>query len=277
MFVDATLDQRIGEQLLADNNREREEHLSSGRLSAGMLGQPRQWQVLKVIGVPQKLIDEYVLRKFKRGNQVEDWIVAHMGEGEAQKFIEYRGVVGFIDKLQHVPSFYKDPAWIQKIGNFLPREVKSVTNMKFKRLQAQRGADKGHRLQATMYALAEGVAYYAVDYVASDDFRILSLVYDVRETKDEVDFIIGSFDAHMKNGIIPKFEPFEGWQANEAYNNYPEWSALTPEQCLLKLEREYPDQFWNLTHYEEYLEKIKVERERRHAEKEAAEEVVNAT
>lgn len=272
MFIDGTLDQRIGEKLLADNTRERQDHLSSGKLTAGMLGWPRQWQILKAIGVPGKELDEYVLRKFKRGNQVEDWIVRHMGTGEAQKYVEYRGVVGFVDMLQDVPSFYRDQAWIDKIGNRLPREIKSVTNMKFKWLNKAKEADMGHRLQGSLYAMAEGVAYYAVDYIASDDFRILSIVYDVRETREEVDFIIGSFDAHITNAIVPKFEPYVSWQANDDYNNYPAWSGLTQEQCISKLEKEFPEQFDNLINYPAYLERIQAERDKRKAEREAAKE-----
>jgi hypothetical protein len=267
MILDTTLDQTIGRKLLADNSRERQEHLSSGKLSAGALGQPRQWQVLKAIGVPGKEIEEYVLRKFKRGIQVEDWITSHMGTGEPQKYVEYRNVVGFVDKLMIVPEFYGED-WIEKVGTLLPREVKSVTNMKFKWLNKTKEADIGHRLQGSLYALSLGLAYYAIDYVASDDFRIMSLIYDVRDTRDEVERIIGSFDAHVANGIVPVFEPYVDWQKNPDYNNYPDWVGLSADQVMRKLTTEFPEQAANLADYPAYLERIQAERDKRTAKRE---------
>ena len=57
-----------------------------GWLSASRLNDPLLWQVLYVLGVPQKPIDEYTLRKFLRGNHVEDWLLSNMDCIDKQKF-----------------------------------------------------------------------------------------------------------------------------------------------------------------------------------------------
>src|SRR5574343_1128221 len=88
------LDKYIEEKLVAENEKDSLQHVSSGKLSASMLGQPTQWQVLKVIGVPGDSLEEYVTRKFARGNDVEEWLVNQMpGIVEKQKLVEYKNVV----------------------------------------------------------------------------------------------------------------------------------------------------------------------------------------
>jgi hypothetical protein len=270
MFIDNTLDQRIGEKLVAENIVEQGNHTSSGRLSASGLGKPLLFSVLKAIGVPGKPLDEYVLRKFRRGHQVEAWVVRHMGNGEAQRFVNYRGVVGYVDFIVDVRDFYKDEDWVQKVGSRLVREIKSVTNMKFKRLDYKGSpeADRSHRLQGTLYALALGDDYYAIDYIASDDFRILSLIYHVKDTKDEVLRIINEFDTHTKNGTLPAFSAPEKWMENPDYADYPEWIGISSEAALRKLQSEFPQQYENLVGYEAYVAGIDAEREARKAEKE---------
>lgn len=267
MFLDETLDQRIGERLIRENEAESAKHNSSGRLSAGMLGKPLQVQILKAIGVPQKKFDAYTLKKFKRGTQVEDWMVGYMGEGEEQVFAQYRDCIGYIDKLIKVTDYY-DPAWVQKVGSLLPREIKSVTNMKFKRISNAGGkghpvADRGHRLQGAMYALAKGTDYFCIDYVASDDFRILSLIHKTADSKAEVDKAIQDFYDATQNGRLPAFEPAEAWMGKPEWADYPEWVELSSEEALKRLQTQYPEQYGNLKNYPAYVAGLDAEREAR--------------
>ena len=243
MIIDNYLDKKIGETLLKEHEEEREEHISSGKLAASRLGWPVQWQILNYLGDTSKEFDEYTLRKFERGHQVEEWIVGHMDAVETQKAVEYLGCVGFVDAV--IDS--KD--WDFKKG-LIPHEVKSVTNMKYKRIVKEGQADHQHKLQATLYALGMGASHYAIDYVASDDFRISTFIYDVNDTAREVENVIKLYDKTIKEGIVPAFAPYNDklkWQANKDYNNYPDWIELTQEECMQKLKTEFPDSYIKLT------------------------------
>jgi len=141
------LDKYIEDKLLSENEEERLNHTASGKLSASMLGQPLQWQILKVIGVPADDMEEYVTRKFARGNDVEEWLVSQMpGIVNKQKFVEYKNVVGYVDALVDMRD------WNLEFDT-LPHEIKSVSNAKYKRIQKTE-PDKSHCLQACLYALA---------------------------------------------------------------------------------------------------------------------------
>lgn len=243
MITDEFLDRTITDNLNLKNDEERASHVSSGKLTASMLGKSLQWQILKVIGVPPKELENYVLRKMLRGRHVEDFVTEHIkGLKSQQEEIIYKDTIGLIDAL--VDSSEYD----FKCG-IIPHEVKSVTNMKFKRIVSSKDADLPHRLQASLYALGLGVEYYAIDYVASDDYRILTWVYPVKDTKEMVDKIIDKFQETLKSGILPVFEPFESWQANVKYSDYPDWMNLTQEEVMEKLEKEYPENFKKLKEY----------------------------
>jgi hypothetical protein len=230
MLKETFIDRFVGQKLEDQNKVERANHKSSGKLSASMLGQPLQWQILKTMGIPQREINEYTLRKFKRGKDIEDWLVKQL-DGEEQVFTEYRDTIGFIDKI-----LTQDERFDFKLGK-VPHEIKSVSNAKFKRILSQ-GADRGHKLQAGFYALGLGVEYYAIDYIASDDLRIETYIYEVKDIKDEIDEIITKYQEQLKSGIVPVFEPIEKWQADIEYNNYPEWSGLNDKEIANKL-KEY--------------------------------------
>ena len=161
-------------------------------------------------------IDEYTLRKFQRGKDVEDRIMAWLAPTleQMQVMTSYRGIVGVADVVLEYPI-----------------EVKSVTNRAFKYKQKE-GASLSHRLQAELYAKALGYDKYGVAYVASDDYRLLCFEYDVT---NEVDEHIDLFEQQLATGVVPTFTAKEEWQALPAYNNYPEWMNLNEEEIAEKL------------------------------------------
>lgn len=213
--IDPSLQEEFAKELLK-RNADRE-HVSSNWLSPSRLGWPVQWQVLYALGVPQKPLDEYTLRKFYRGHEVEDKVAEMCKLEGRQTPIEYKGIKGFADAIK----------------NGIPYEIKSVTNMKFKHIQKQ-GADRSHKLQAACYALALGVPQYAICYVASDDYRILTLVYQTALAEESVNRSISEFQKWMEEKTIPPFIAIEAWQASSDYNMYPDWSELSPDQLASK-------------------------------------------
>lgn len=232
------LDSTIGKKLMEKNIEERNSHVSSGKLSASMLGQPLQWQVLKIIGVPTKEIDEYVLRKFQRGKDVEDWVVSQMiGLINKQKFVEYRDCVGYVDAIVDMRDW--------NLPNFgvIPHEIKSVANAKFKRIEKSGEADRGHKLQGGLYALALGTDHFAIDYVASDDYRIETYLYETAEVKEEIDQVINDFAQALKAGVLPVFQAKESWQSKLDYCNYPEFLELGEGQLEELLKSKYLESY----------------------------------
>jgi len=215
-------------------NKEVEEsakHISSGKLSAGMLGQPLQWQILKMKGIKAKGFDDYTLRKFARGNDVEAWLVDKIPAlVETQKKLEFMGAVGIADAIVSTNSYDAN------VG-IIPHEIKSVTNRKYAMIVKSKQADRGHIFQACFYALAMKSSHFAIDYVASDDYRILTFVYKTSEHSKEVKQVIKRFDEQLATGLIPVFVAEEKWQENFKYNSYPEWSNLTVEEIKEKYEK----------------------------------------
>lgn len=229
MIIDNYLDNLIADNFLKEEKQRNETHISSGKLSASMLYQPLQWQVLKCKGIQQKPFDEYTLRKFFRGKMIENWLLTQIDglqkteKDGKQDFVEYKGVIGFVDAMVDMSN------WNEKLG-IIPHEIKSVSNAKFKRILQRKEADKGHLLQGALYALAKGTEYFAIDYVASDDLRVKTWIYKTADYKDEIDQIIKDFNEAMAKEEIPEFVAKENWQANLEYNNYPDWSELkSPE------------------------------------------------
>lgn len=224
MKLDYYVDRKISEKLLEENKKH--ERKASGRLSASMLGQPLQWQILQAMGVPKKEVDEYTLRKFLRGKQVEDWIVGYLNPVEKQKFVEYKGCVGYVDAICDT----KD--WDFKNG-VIPVEVKSVTNMKFKRIEKQ-GADASHLLQGALYALALNSAKFAMLYVASDDYRIHLTEYATEPFRGQIEGIIDDFNTWKAKRRVPAFEPKEKWQSDMKYQSFPTFAGLSEDEATLK-------------------------------------------
>lgn len=240
MIKDSTLDRIVEEHLLAQRIAKDHGHKSSGKLSAGMLGQPVQWQILKTLGIPQREIDPYTLRKFLRGEHVEEWLMGYLpGIIERQKFAEYRGVIGYADALVDCTE------WTSGKG-IMPVEVKSVSNMKYKRIIQESAPDHSHRLQATLYALAFETDYYCIAYVSTDDYRIACYVCPTESTVSGVEYAIDEYEAALASGIVPVFEAKENWQANEKYSNYPDWQKLTEAEIEAKLQAEYPSAYLKL-------------------------------
>jgi hypothetical protein len=213
--VNPKIQEIIAERVLAAN-AEREAKDPSGRLSASRLGWPLQWQMLHYFKVPQKLLDEYVLRKFQRGHDVEERIMRWLAPSPEKMQVEtsYRGVIGFADVVMEYPI-----------------EVKSVTNLAFKYKQKE-GSSRGHRLQGELYAKGLGYDKFGVAYVASDDYRVLCFEESV---SGEVDAVIDEYEAQVALGTVPVFEAKEKWHALPEYSIYPEWMKLTEEQIAEKL------------------------------------------
>lgn len=208
-------------QISAENAKKAKEHKSSGKLSASMLGNPLQWQILKQLGVEAKPFDLYTLKKFKRGRDVEAFIIDQVRKSgvkvEDQKEVEYRNTVGKID------------LWLPKEKEVI--EVKSTTNAAFKYMGDK--PKKNHALQACLYALGLGVNEFSVLYVASDDYRTKQFEVKVSDYQDELDSIIDEFDKAIEDEVVPVFEPKMKWQKIKKYNMYPEWVDLT-ESVLRK-------------------------------------------
>lgn len=235
MFIDSYLDRMIGDKITKANVEERANHKSSGKLSASMLGEPLQWQILKVLGVPPKEIDEYTLRKFKRGKDIEEWFVNHIEPVEKQKFVEYRNTVGFIDATVYTGQWDSPVQELTGLGEgIIPMEVKSTSNAKFKRVVSSVAPDRGHILQACFYAIATQCPKFAISYVATDDLRVQTYVLDTLNYIPEVEAVITAFEEQLKTGQIPVFVPAEKWQENVKYNKYPDWSNLSHEELQAK-------------------------------------------
>lgn len=212
MKVNPRIQEIIAEKVLETaENKE-----PSGRLSASRLGWPLQWQMLHHFKVPQKSIDEYTLRKFQRGKDVEERIMRWLTPDpkQMQVPVAYRGVVGFADVVLEYPI-----------------EIKSTTNMAFKYKQKE-GTSRGHRLQGELYAKGLGFDTFAVAYVASDDYRVLCFEEEVGTETDEV---IDRYDAQVKLGFVPEFKAEEKWHATPEYNPYPEWMELSEQEIASKL------------------------------------------
>jgi len=239
-IIDQTIDREIGKKLLELNQIERENHKSSGKFSASMLGNPLQWNILKMIGVPAKELDEYTLRKFKRGKDIEEWLVSHLKDVVAkQEFVEYRGWIGYADAIVDTKDYEF------KFG-ITPREIKSVTNMAFKYIVQEGEAKPAHKLQGGFYGLGKSATHFGVDYVASDDLRVQTFVYPVADVKPDIDRIIDENEASLHSGQVPVFEPREKWQGDKLYNNFPDWAGLTQEEIGDKLKSEYPEAYQKL-------------------------------
>lgn len=226
MIIDNAIDTKVNEILLAENKKKREEHISSGKLTASMLGWPLQWQVLKVLGVPPKEPDDYTIRKFIRGEHVEEWLLSHINPLETQKDVEFKNCVGKIDALVDTAN------WERPVG-VIPLEVKSVKASNWQYI-LKSGPSRGHILQACLYALAENSPYFAVCSVVADDYRIKTFVFETEKYRSQVEDLIYRFDLQLPLGV-PIFQEEEPWQKNLQYNSYPEWINLNQEQINQKI------------------------------------------
>ncbi len=264
-IMNPTIKDIIYKKLREESVEESKKHVKSGKLSAGKLGSPLQHQILSALKVESKVVDNYTLGKFKRGQEVETFIVKMLEKDTYNTQVEcnYRDCVGFLDV-----ELYGEK-WNT---TYLPLEVKSVTNAAFKwlwkgkksivsvcceqpSLWVSAGEDddgkryctkceeecrteekyipeakQGHKLQAGLYAVALNLPLYSVLYVAADDYRTMHLIYETADIKDEIDNIIDIFNTAWKSKTIPVFEAKEKWQEKIMYNNYPFFMKLSEEQ-----------------------------------------------
>lgn len=218
--------------LIEDNEIESANHVSSGKLSASMLSEPLQWQVLKMYGIFTRVIDPYLFGKFLRGNEVEESYLTRLSRKlylfDRQKEVTYRGVVGRLD------GMLKTEGSPMNVGD-VPIEVKSIMNSKFKRIMKEGKAQRGHLLQGALYGLATGCEYFEIHYVSGEDYRTIVFLERTADYKNEIDKIIDTFNECIVQGVIPVFNPPEKWMADKKYSKFPDWQELTFEECQKKL------------------------------------------
>jgi hypothetical protein len=244
------LDTELQSRIVATIRKEYEEksalHEPSGKLSAGQLGKPLLEQVLKVIGVPQKPVEDYALGLFRRGDSVEENIIELIKPDKQQVEVEYRNVVGLVDAIKDGEIY----------------EVKSVKNSQFQYLDPENtkqrrtadglvpvydGVKYSHALQAGLYALALGKDRFTIIYASADDLRTLPHTVETAEVKPEIDNIIDEVEKAIKSKVLPKWEAREEWQAKyPQYSSYPDWMSLDPELAMTKLKNQYPDAYKKL-------------------------------
>lgn len=249
-MINSTYDTDVRDSIVRLMREEYEEksalHEPSGKMSASQLGKPILEQVLKIIGVPQKPVDDYTLGLFRRGDSVEQNLIELMKPDEAQKEIEYKGVVGLIDAIKNGRIY----------------EIKSIKNSQYKYLDPEnikqyrtaegmakmyKGVKRSHALQAGLYALAEGKDEFTIIYASADDLRTIPHTIKVDEVKDEINNIIDEVNKTLEKGVLPPFVAKEGWQTDARYSSYPEWISLSPETAMIKLKNQYPDAYKKLT------------------------------
>ena len=240
-IIDITVNKYIDSELFRLNDERSAKHEPSGKLSASMLYQPVRFQLLKTLEAPRKAFDAYTLAKFKRGIDVEEWYVSQLrGSGvlvedkktleglnleikdDKQAYATYKGTVGYVD------STIDTDKMLCKKG-IIPNEIKSVTNMKMKRIKST-GIDWHYKIQACFYACAMGTDYYAVTIVSAEDLRSETHIFKTRDMKREVDNAITAYDKAVenweKNKVLPAFapNPHVGWTADIKYAMFePEW------------------------------------------------------
>ena len=233
-IIDSFVNAYIDAELIRENKERDAKHTSSGKLSASMLYQPVRFQVLKTLGAPRKEFDAYTLAKFKRGRDVEEWYVEQLrGAGvlvdpsrydndklkvdtlHSQPFVIYRECIGYTDSVINTDL-------MQAKKGIIPNEIKSVTNMKMKRIK-KTGIDWHYKIQACLYALAMGVDHYAVTVISAEDLRSDMQIFQTREMKRDVDHAISEYMKAMENWkkdhSLPMFEANEHvkWTGNIKY------------------------------------------------------------
>jgi len=222
-------------------------HEPSGKLSAGNLGKPLLEQVLKIIGVPGKPVDDYTLGVFRRGDSVEENILSLLDADKTQVEVEYKNCVGVIDAIKNDEII----------------EIKSIKNSQFQYINPENdkkrrtpeglvpvytGAKYAHVLQAGLYALALNKPRFTIIYVSADDLRVVPHTIQTNLIVSEIDKIINEVEFAIKSKKLPKWVAREDWQEKyHQYSNYPDWITLDPELAMVKLQNQYPDAYKKLT------------------------------
>jgi hypothetical protein len=231
----------LAEYRRKQNDEERSNHVSSGKLNPSGLGQPTQWQVLRILGVPQKQVDDYTLGVFRRGRSTEDDVIEEFeGIGivkSKQTKIEWNGMFGYVDVVMDLTC----------IGlRELPIEIKSVKNAKWARIVKSGKPDESNAIQASCYALARKESIGIVMYVSAEDYRVMIFAINPSDYLEKINNTVQEVQNCLKHGFVPRFEPKESWQALTQYNNYPEWSQLSEEEIEYKLKKEFPKAYKKL-------------------------------
>ncbi len=247
MYLVEAFDKQITASLKAKNDEEQAKRVPSGKLSASGLGEPTQWQILKTLGIGSRVIDDYLYRKFARGKDVEEWYLDAIKDKvqERQKFLSYREAIGYCDAMVDV-SQIGVAASLEGLPPFIPMEVKSVSNAKFKRILERGEADPMHKLQGGFYGLGANTSYYALTYIAADDYRTLTWVFKTADEQREIDSIIDEYQAALAAQIVPVFKERYKWQASAEYNKFPDWQTLNAREIDIAIKAFAPDAWANL-------------------------------
>ena len=251
MIIQSKLDETTTAKVVAQIRKEHEQeslkHTPSGKLSAGQLGKPLLEQVLKIIGVPQKPVDDYALGLFRRGNSVEKEILGLLKPDKEQVAVQYKGCVGVVDaviggevveikSVKNSQMNYLDPT------NF----TKQRRNGTLERIY--QGVKYAHALQGGLYALSMDKPTFTIIYVSADDLRTIPHTIATSEVKDEIDKIIDEVAKQIKTKTLPQWTPREDWQAKyPQYSSYPDWISLSVDDAMLKLKNHHPDIYARFT------------------------------
>lgn len=221
-------DQAIIQNLVA----QAEEKEPSGRLSASRLTWATQWQVLWTLKVPvdkepylekPDKMNTLHLRHFARGKQCEEWLEKVLPPLTSQVECDYRGWVGFADRI--------DPGEFFGVSGDVPHEIKSVKADKWYKMFTEKdGAQYDHVLQANFYAMALGKSHYALTYLKSDTLETRTFVYEVGEYQDDVEKIITENEEALKSETIPKFKARMEYQKNPKYNQYSRYMGMNEKE-----------------------------------------------
>jgi len=246
--LDVDLRNSLVSALRANHEAEAALHEPSGKLSAGQLGKPLLEQVLKVIGVPQKPVDDYALGLFERGNSVEDNIIKLLQPDKTQVECEYRGCVGIIDAIKDNRIYEVKSVKNSQIPYLDPTNTTRRRGADGSMQRVYNGAKYAHALQGALYALAEGKDEFTILYASADDLRTYPHVIKTADIQAEVDTIITEVENAIASKKLPKWVAREDWQAKfPEYSGYPEWISLEPELAMEKLKNQYPDSYRKLT------------------------------
>lgn len=252
-MINSSLDDQlrayITKRIRTEFEAESAKHEPSGKLSAGQLGKPLLEQVLKVIGVPTKDVDDYALGLFRRGDSVEDEIMDLLQPDETQKEVVYKDCIGIVDAIKD-DQVYE----VKSIKNSAVCYIDPENHKRIRRggeLVAQYGGVKwAHALQGALYALALNKDHFTIIYVAADDLRTYPHIIATEELKADVDQIITQVKHQLALGVLPEWQPREDWQAkpeNLQYSNYPAWINMDVATMMTKLRNQYPDAYTKLT------------------------------
>ena len=138
---------------------------------------------------------------------------------KTQVYVNYRGVVGYLDLLID--------------GNVV--EIKSKGHDKYKSLK---DAQRAHIFQACLYALALEKNEFGVLYIDADTYDTKLFTYETSKWAPLVNKIIDNFDAAKetfeKTNIVPGFIGLERNHNVDIWNNYPQYAQYTEPFYLLQ-------------------------------------------